>query len=197
MGKTAMKNPMCLVLVTALLLSGCVTGFKAESDFDPSHDFNKYQSFAWISDNPMKVGEGVTIANPLLEPRIMAAMETALTAKGYRKAAYRKDADFVVSFTIGARDKIRVDSYPSMSLGYSAGYPSHWRWGAAYHCCANETRVREYTTGVLAMDVFDVKEKRPVWHGVASKSITQADRKNVEQTVNAAVAAIMTGFPPQ
>ena len=103
----------------------------------------------------------------------------------------------LTSFTVGARDEIRVDSYPSMGMGYSAGYPSHWRWGASYYCCATETEVRQYTTGMLAVDVFDVAEKRPVWHGVATKTITDADRKRQEETIQAAVDAIVVGFPPQ
>ena len=185
------------LLAATLALSGCATGFKAMYDHDASHDFAGYQEFAWIADNPMKVGQGVTTVNPLLEPRIMAAMESALEAKGFRKVDAPRDADFVLSFTIGARDKVRVDSYPSMTVGYSAGYPSHWRWGAAYHCCASDTRVREYTQGILAVDVFDVAEKRPVWHGVASKNISESDRKKLDETIRAAVDAIVAGFPPQ
>lgn len=186
------------VLFAAMLaLAGCATGFKATHDHDPGQDFTQYQSFAWIAKNPMKVGQGVTTVNPLLEPRIMAALESALTAKGYRQVDAPGDADFVLSFTIGARDKIRVDSYPSMTIGYSAAYPSHWRWGAAYHCCATDTAVRQYTTGILAVDVFDVDEKRPVWHGVASKTITESDRTKLEETIKAAVDAIVAGFPPQ
>ena len=107
-----------------------------------------------------------------------------------------KNADFVLSFTVGSREKISVNSYPSMSVGYSTGYPSHWGWGAAYHCCATDTQVRQYTTGILAIDVFDVKERRPVWHGAASKTINEKDRENIEKTVKAAVDAILGGFPP-
>ena len=186
-----------LLIAATLALSGCATGFKATHDHDPGHDFSEYQEFAWIADNPMKVGQGVTTVNPLLEPRIMAALESALAAKGYRRVDRPDNADFLLSFTIGARDRIRVDSYPSMSLGYSTGYPSHWRWGAAYYCCAAETQVRQYTKGILAVDVFDVDDKRPVWHGVASKTITESDRRKLDETIRVAVDAIVAGFPPQ
>ena len=186
-----------VTLLAAVALAGCATGFKATHDHDSDHDFSKYQSFAWISKNPMKVGEGVTTPNPLLEPRIMTALEVALGDKGYSLVAEPAAADFVVSFTVGARDKIRVDSYPTMSLGYSTGYPAHWGWGAAYHCCATDTQVRQYTTGILAVDIFDVQQRRPVWHAVASKTITESDRENLEKTIKAAVDAIVVGFPPQ
>ena len=49
----------------------------------------------------------------------------------------------------------------------------------------------------LAPVGVDVDEHRPVWHGVATKSITDSDRKNIDETVDAAVSAILEGFPPQ
>ena len=185
------------LVASVVLVSGCATGFNATHDHDSAHDFSGYQTFGWISENPMKVGPSVQSPNPLLQPRIMTAVEVALGEKGYRLISDTAKADFALSFTVGSREKIRVDSYPTMSMGYSTGYPNHWGWGATYHCCATDTQVREYTTGILAIDVFDVKERRPVWHGAASKTISQKDRKNMDETVRQAVAAILDGFPPQ
>jgi len=187
-----------LLIYAITLTSGCATGFKATHDHDSSHDFSGYKTFAWISANPMKVGPSVQSPNPLLEPRIMRAVEGALDAKGFSQVAEPRSADFAVSFTVGSREKIKVhESYPTMSVGYATAYPGHWGWGASYHCCARNTEVRQYTTGILAIDVFDVQEKRPVWHGAASKTINQSDRENIDATVKAAVDAILAGFPPQ
>ena len=183
--------------ISVLLLGGCASTFEATHDHDANHDFSNYQTFAWISENPMKVGPSVETPNPLLQPRIMSAVEAELATKGYQMADRRGDADFVLSFTVGSREKIRVDSYPTMSVGVASGYPSHWGWGAAYHCCATDTQVRQYTKGILAIDVFDVKQRRPVWHGAATKTITESDRENMQETVNAAVDAVLAGFPPQ
>jgi len=49
---------------------------------------------------------------------------------------------------------------------------------------------------MLAIDIFDVDEHRPVWHGVATKTIYDSDREKLTETVNAAVNSIMVGFPP-
>ena len=186
-----------LLLFATVLVGGCASGFKAMYDHDNSVDFSKYQTFAWISKNPMHTAEGAAV-NPLLEPKIMAATESALGEKGYSKVDDPESADFVISFSVGSRDKIKVDSYSSMSAGYYGGaYPAHWRWGGAYYCCQSNTQVRQYTEGALAVDIFDGKERRPVWHSVASKTITDADRKNVDATVRSAVDAIVAGFPPQ
>ncbi|NCF15211.1 MAG: DUF4136 domain-containing protein, partial [Gammaproteobacteria bacterium] len=54
-----------------------------------------------------------------------------------------------------------------------------------------------YDKGMLAMDVFDVEERRPVWHGVATKSIKESDIKDLDGTIQAAVDAILEGFPPE
>ena len=40
---------------------------------------------------------------------------------------------------------------------------------------------------MLALDVFDVKERRPVFHAVAEKSITESDRKKMDETIQALI----------
>jgi hypothetical protein len=108
-----------------------------------------------------------------------------------------EDADFVLAFTVGSREEIKVDSYPSTSGGYyGVGGPN--RWGGAYYggYYGTETTVRQYTKGMLAVDIFDVKERRPVWHAVATKTIHESDRENIVETVELAVNSILGGFPP-
>ena len=193
---TAAKNLLGVVLILALL-GACASTFKATHDHDSGHDFSNYQTFAWISKNPMKVGQTAIVPNPLLEPRIMSALEKALVAKGYKWVGDAASADFVISFTVGSREEIKVDSYPSMSAGYGRAYPRGWGWGGAYYgVSTTDTSVRQYTKGMLAVDIFDVKERRPVWHGVATKTINESDRENLDETIKAAVDAIVVGFPP-
>ena len=192
----ALQSRLLCMIFSLALFAGCASTFEASYDQDPANDFSNYQSFAWISKNPMKVGKGVNVANPLLEPRITSTLERALVAKGYRHEIEPKNADFVVSFTIGSREEIKVDSYPSMSAGYGMGHPGHWGWGGMYYGYSTETQVRQYTEGMLAVDIFDVEERRPVWHGVATKRINDSDRDNMDATIQAAVDAILAGFPP-
>ncbi|MCO4810790.1 MAG: DUF4136 domain-containing protein [Gammaproteobacteria bacterium] len=186
-------------VVATALLGGCATGFEATYDHDPANDFAAYKTFAWISEHPMKVGSVERIPSPLLESQIMVTIESALGAKGYKIVPDAESADFALSFTVGSRDEIKVDSYPSMSAGYAGyGYPRGWGgWGGSYYGYGTETTVRQYTEGMLAIDVFDVEGRRPVWHGVASKTISDSDRKDSGATIQAAVDAILVGFPPQ
>lgn len=188
-----------LIVCVAAILGGCATSFEAMYDHDPAADFGSYQTFSWISEHPMKVGVTNRAVNPMLEPRIMSTVDAALTAKGYRYVVDPESADFALSFTVGSREEIKVDSYPSMTAGYGGvGYPRHWGgWGGAYYGYGTETSVRQYTKGMLALDIFDVSDRKPVWHGVAEKSISESDREDAAGTIKAAVDALLAGFPPQ
>ncbi len=194
----SIRRIQVLVLASlSLVLAACASGFTATYDSDPSHDFSGYQTFAWMSANPMIVGPTNRMPNPLLEPKIMAAVEDSLVAKGFSKVDDPEAADFVLSFTVGSREEIKVNSYPSTYAGY--GYRGAWGWGGPYYGMgvATETQVRQYQKGMLALDIFDVKEHRPVFHAVAEKSITDSDRKKLDETIQAAVDAVLSAFPPQ
>lgn len=186
--------------LVSLGMAGCASTFEASYDSDPSQDFDVYKSWGWISENPMIEGASDRVPNPLLQPKIMQAIEEGLAMKGYTITDDPEVADFAVSFTVGSREEIRVDSYPSTYAGYGmGGYPG---WGGAYYGygygpgMATETRVRQTTKGMLGLDIFDVKTHRPVFHAVATKSITDSDRKKLDETIQAAVNAVLGAFPP-
>jgi hypothetical protein len=169
-------------------LGGCGTmPIPVHSDFDNSADFSNYRTFSFISDKPLMVAN-IAATNPMLEGRLVEATKEELAVKGFRYVRNRTAADFVVSFTLGARDKIRVNSYPT---NYRGGY--YGGWATPYH---NEVDVRNYTEGTIAIDLFDVAKKSPVWHGWAIKSITAQDRANPAPLVKEIVSSIMAQFPP-
>jgi hypothetical protein len=171
-------------LVAAFALAGCST-VSVNSDYDRGTDFSQYRTFSFISDSPLLMSETLPVS-PLFEGRAIRAIQTALVAKGYRYVDDRAQADFVVSFTLGARDQIRVTSYPST-------YRGNWRWGGVYH---QDVDVRNYTEGTLAIDLFDVEDKSPFWHGWAVKSITRSDYSNPTPVINKVVESILADFPP-
>ena len=103
-------------------------------------------------------------ASPLASGRIQRAVAKALAAKGFGSVSDVGSADFLVGFTLGARDKVRVDTNR-----YPVGFRGPYRWGLAYY---QDVDVRQYTQGRLAIDVFDAKLQRPVWHGYATKNLS-------------------------
>ena len=95
-----------------------------------------------------------------------------------------------IGFTVGSRDQVKVDTYPSsFQMGYSRrAYYYGYNYGT-------ETRVRQYTEGQLAVDVFDVESRTPAFHGVASKKISESDRQNQQEVLNAVAMEALSGFP--
>ena len=64
-----------VIVVLMVTLAGCAVGFDAIHDHDPAHDFAAHESYAWMSEHPMKVGRTERALSPLLESRIMSAVE--------------------------------------------------------------------------------------------------------------------------
>lgn len=182
----AARRFACAAFFLALAgLQGCET-IKVVSDHDPSFSFAGYDSYAWISEHPMVTSaQGVS---PLLEGRIMAAIQETLGQKGMKLIADPAQADFVIAFGVGARERVSVTSTP-----YPA-YRGAWGWGGAYY---NDVDVRQYTEGRLAIDIFDVSERRPVFHGYATANVSATtDQAKRQQMLREAVAKILAGFPP-
>ena len=175
------------VLFATVALQGCET-INAQSDYDKSFGFAGYDTFSWISEHPLVASEaGVS---PLAEQRLQRAFTDVMQSKGIRYVADAAQADFVVAFSLGSREKVSVTSTP-MYGGYYTMRGAYW--GAPYY---QDVDVRQYTQGRLSVDIFDVKERRPVWHGFATKNLTESVRADPEPVIREAMAAILENFPP-
>jgi len=175
------------VVVLAALVMGCAS-MTVRSDYDRAAVFGTFRTFAWISGDPLIRPPGAgTEVSPLNIRRIREAIEAELTAKGFTEIDDSPAADFTVSFTVGARDRIEVQSYPVL-------YHRAWTWGGAYF--GPQVDVHRYREGVLSIDIFDGRTRQPVWHGSARKQVTGADISDPEPAIKRAVAAILAKFPP-
>lgn len=181
-----------LTVGLTLALGGCSSSSPIESAYDYNRqvDFTGYRTYAFISENPMSVSQAQGAVNPMLQGRLMESIRIAMNAKGYSEVQDVEAADMAIGFTVGSRDQIKVDTYPSsFQTGYSRrGYYYGYNYGT-------ETRVRQYTEGQLAVDVFDVASHTPAFHGVASKKISDSDRKNQQEVLNAIATEALSGFP--
>ena len=178
---------MGTILAVALTF-GCATQGSGKVDYDATHDFSGYRTFAWISEYPMKVGPVLSDPRDSLEPRIMLAVRSTLEGKGFVFENQASSADFAVSFTVGSREKSRPDGYPDSRAG------GRWSWGTEYHAGAAGYT---YTQGVLAIDIFDAAERRPVWHGVAARRIDDEQRQDLQGLIDDVVDSILADFPPR
>ena len=152
-------------------------------------DFSRFRTFTWIDPNPVLVAPGRAPTNPLIETHVIEATRAALEDKGFAFVDETGDPDFVVAFTIGSREGIRVTSYPSHSM--MRGRAWHPYWGGAH------VLTHRYIAGQLAIDILEVRLARPVWHGTVERTVTTADRQNAAEIVTETVEAILKSFPPR
>jgi hypothetical protein len=135
--------------------------------------------------------------NPVMKVRVDNEIEEIFIDKGYQLIDDAEKADFAISYTVGNRDKIKVNSYP---LTYNRGFG----WGGVYYggryggmygvYPKTEMRVRQYTEGKLAIDVYDVKSHQPAWHGWAVKRITSDDKEAPSSAIKDVVYKVLTQF---
>ena len=189
------RSYLALAGLIALLLGGCSSTPTINSayDYNRSVDFSGYKTYAFLSDHPMSISQAQGAVSPMLEGRLMESIRIALNAKGYSEIKDPESASMAIGFTVGSRDQIKVDTYPaSFQGGYSRmGY----YYGAGYGGYGTETRVRQYTEGQLAIDIFDVASHTPAFHGIASRKISDADRENQQEVLNAIAMEALSGFP--
>lgn len=191
------KTAICCMAAT--LLAACVSAPKVFTDYDQSQSFGDYRTFAWISEQPMTVA-GDRGPSPIVADRLKRAIQSVLTGKGFSYVADPGKADFVVAYTVGARDRMEIREREVLEY-----YGPHWDWGYDYFGVVyprsfprTEVTSRQYAEGSLAIDIFDTQSKSPVWHGSASKRLGRSELQgHSAESTRMAVETILAGFPPQ
>ena len=179
---------LLMLLILAGFLGGCAT-INTGSHYDETANFGAYESFSWIDEEPLISVETSIPVSALSRSMIKTAIQRELENKGYEFTPNRTGADFVVAYTIGTRDAIRVESYP-------ADYRGDWGWHVPYsYYYYREVSAHTYTTGTLGVDIFDNESGKPIWHGWAEKTVTQSDREDPGPTIDAGVRMIFESFP--
>lgn len=178
------------VALTILAISqfGCAT-ISTGSHYDETANFDAYKTFSWVSETPYVTdGESIRIS-PLSQQNIQTAIRRQLESAGYDYLNSPGSGDMLIAYTVGTRDKIRVESYPVEYVGV-------WGWHIhGSHYVIRETSEHHYTSGTLGVDIFDGKTNKPIWHGWAEKTIRESDRKNPKQVIDDGVAKLFNNFP--
>jgi len=179
--------PLLGLGAAVIALAACTT-LRVGSDHDPAASFSTYHSYAWMPPHT----NAYESPNPLVVQRAHDAIQDALSAKGYQLVGNAAQADFVVDFTIGSRERTDIESYPAPYGG--PWFRSYW-WGAPYW--GSEVNVHQYREGTISIDVFDGRTHRPAWHGWARKELTRADLEHSAGSIREAVDSVLAQFPPK
>jgi len=178
---------MCRFHLTTLLLAlgliGCASPMTVSTTPLSEDDLTAYRTFGFMPGRAL-LAASPEFQSPALEEQLKETAARTLVSKGFTQKNDPEQADFVLSFTLGSRDKIQENRFPTT-------YRESWRADAPY---TQASEARQYTEGTLSIDVFDVETRRPVWHGRASKAMDGSAR-DAQAVLKRAVEAILAEFP--
>ena len=174
--KSLIAIALAVVLTPALALAQ-----KTSFDYDKTADLTKFKTYA--------LKDGTKVGDPLVDNRIVAAIEAELAAKGMTKN--NATPDMVVVYHVAFDKKQDITSY---STGGYGGYG--YRWGGGFG--TTNVQVNEILVGTLLIDVADSTKKEIVWRGMGVKEVdTQAKAEKRDKNIAGAVKKILANFPPK
>ncbi len=174
----------------AMLIAGCASGPKIQSDYDHTADFSQYRTYAFF--NPMGIENPnySSIYGSIFRDAISKEMES----RGYRMS---DNPDLLINVSGRLQDKTKVTTTadPYMAGGYY-GYRrgAYGAWGGYPY--GTTTHVSNYTEGTINVDIVDRAAKRMVWEGVAVGRV-QDNRTNEEtrQKIYAGIQEMFAAYP--
>jgi len=173
-------------LLIALL---CATAANAKMaiDFNPSLDFSKYRTFAYIGGVESLVRMQL---NPeLLNNRMHRAVARELTAKGLREVEPEEDPDLVVRYWVEAESNAQVTG------------SAHWGvWGSYYYgyWTVMYTTMSTPVThkGLLGIELIDTKARDLAWRLFVSEKIIHNDPDKIWKTADKNIIKAFKNYPP-
>lgn len=184
-------NRFLVALTLALVLAACASTPVVYTDFDPGAQFGSYRTYSWSEDE-----DKAPQAAPLMQQRIVNAIDAQLSAKGWSRVA-PGTGDVVVATSVASHQEYEIDSYydpfwGGWGWGYGGwGHGYGWGVGGAW----NSSRVRAYTVGTLNVDMYDARTKRAIWRGTAEGTVRRDPARQIAD-IQDAVTRMFATFPP-
>ena len=172
------------ILVLGVLLGAACPGLasRVRVDFDHKTHFSSYKTYRWADSASAPLPEGL-FPNGLMRERIAGLIEEALAARGFKRVA--TGGDLLISYGI------QVTEHPQFTTFYDGGGPG-WGWGSGF----STTTVQTFYEGTLAVNMVDANQKRLVFEGTSTQTISSRPERNTRRLAKA-VNEIFEKYPPQ
>ena len=182
-----MRKQVVMTLALAGLATSVLLAQKVSYDYDKTANFAAFKTYAHK--------DGTKVGQPLIDSRIVAAIDAELAAKGFTKTEAKPDVFVVYHIAFDKQKDIT-----SFSSGYGGGYgPYGWGWGGGWAGGGTTTtQVRDILIGTLVIDIADAAKGQLAWRGMGTKEVnTQASPEKRDKSINNAVKKIFKNYPPK
>lgn len=188
--KTSSAGLLVSILISAILLSACAPSVKVRSDTAPDVNMSQFQTYGFFS----QLGVEDDGYSSLLGQHFRDAIFSEMDVRGFKMS---ETPQLQINVSIGAKDKVRVNTYNDPYLyggayghrGYGGYYGGPWYGGGT------RTTVHQYTEANVYIDFVDSKEHKLVWQGVAVFTLTDKMQEQIRETVQLTVSKVFEQFP--
>jgi len=170
-------STICVAMLIAVVGSA-FAGVK--TDYDKGADFSRYKTYSW---------QKVNVKNPLWVSRIQDAVDSQLSAKGWRRVDEGGDASLVASCTTQTERTLQT-FYDGMGGGWG------WRRFGGGGFGSATTTEQDYKEGTLVVDIFDASSKQLLWRGDATGTVNGNPDKQ-QKNLDKEVQKMFKKFPPK
>jgi hypothetical protein len=174
------KDRLLAIIVLLITAAPPSSSQKVTVDFDRNVDFSGFLTYAWA--------RGRQARDQLVDRLIIDAIDRRLSAGGLQRVDETGEPDLVAVYYVAPDTGIEVDT--SNLAGWGGG------WGWKNSAGGNTTSpARNLAVGDLVIDIAQVKGKRLIWRGVATRTIGDRPDK-LQKDLNQALDKMFEKFPP-
>ena len=183
-----MQKRLVTFVIAALAIPALAAAQKVSYDYEKSANFPSFKTYAHK--------DGTKVGQPLIDDRIIAAIDAAARGKRVHKGG--SESGRLCGLPRGVR---QTEGYLDVQLRVR-----RWVWcrtggdGAAARWAGttSTTQVRDILVGTMVIDLADAKKGQLVWRGMGVKEVqTQANPEKRDKSINNAVKKIFKNYPPK
>ncbi len=149
---------------------------KVTTDYNHAADFTRFHTYSWI---------GVKAGNELWTDRIRQDINQQLSARGWQEVPSGGDAAVAAMGSTKNQQTLQT---------FYNDFGGGWFWGGWDGMAT--TQVENTPVGTLIVDVFDGHNKKLIWRGVATDTLSEKPDKN-EKKLEKSVQDMFEHFPPK
>lgn len=178
-----------ILLIVPFLVASCASTVNV--DYDQSFNFSKLKTYK-LQSKPVKISDDPRLNSPLMQQRVVNAIQTGLRSKGLRSD--EKDPDVSVTYRIDTKQEIESDR-SGVSVGIGT-FSRHVGVGVGYDFPGPD--VESYDRVVLTIDMVEPKSGKLIWRGSDSRRLYAGSTpESNTKLVNELVEEILKKFPPE
>ena len=174
-----MRTAGVAAAVLSLALTTVITAQTVSFDFDRSASFGSFKSYAWV--------KGHSVPDPLVDRRLVGAVDAQLTLKGMTRVAPEARPDVLVAYHASFDKDLQI-------VGFGSGWGGY-RFGGTRTASA---RAEQILVGTMIVDIVDARTKTIVWRGTATKDIdVNANPDKRDKNIAKTTEKLFKSYPPQ